>query len=78
MSDEVVALGKRSVVPNLLKRKMARGEMAFTYLTYLIPRHEMVGFTANCGYDGLVIDLEHGTINLDEAAWMSCSAMAEG
>lgn len=78
MSDDQIALGQRSVVPNKLRAKMLRGELAFTYLTYLIPRHEMLGFTASCGYDGLVIDLEHGTIGLDQAGLLACSAMSMG
>ena len=67
-----------ALVPNRMKRKMLSGQMAFPYLTYLIARHEMIGFTASAGFDGLCIDLEHGLIRLDEAGLLACAAMAQG
>jgi hypothetical protein len=78
MSLDLATARQKYVIPNRTKAKMLRGEIAWIYHTYLIPRHEMAGFTAQAGFDGLLIDLEHGTIGLDQAANLAAICMNLG
>jgi 2-keto-3-deoxy-L-rhamnonate aldolase RhmA len=67
-----------SVIANKAKQQLRAHEAVLIYIA-LQTRDCSAGFVAaSCGYDILLIDLEHGTTSLSDAASISMAALAQG
>ena len=62
---------------NRMKSKLLAGEPAFG-CSIMIPSPQMVEMVAHAGFDWVLIDLEHGTIDLETAELMTMAADASG
>ncbi len=62
---------------NRMKSKLLAGEPAFG-CSIMIPSPQMVEMVAHAGFDWVLIDLEHGTIDLETAELMIMASEASG
>jgi 4-hydroxy-2-oxoheptanedioate aldolase len=62
---------------NALKAKFGAGEPAFG-CSIMIPSPQVVEMVGHAGFDWVLIDMEHGTINLETAELMIMAAEAAG
>jgi 4-hydroxy-2-oxoheptanedioate aldolase len=62
---------------NRMKQKLAAGEAAFG-LSVMIPSPQIVESSAGMGFDWVLIDCEHGTIDLETMELMVMAAEASG
>lgn len=63
--------------PNQMKRKLLAGEPAIG-LSVMIPSPQVVEMAGALGFDWVLIDCEHGTINLETVEIMAMAAEAAG
>jgi 4-hydroxy-2-oxoheptanedioate aldolase len=63
--------------PNAMKAKFAAGEPALG-LSVMIPSPQLVEMAGGLGFDWVLIDCEHGTINLETVEIMIIAAEASG
>lgn len=63
--------------PNTMKAKLAAGQ-AVLGCSVMIPSPQMVEMIGHLGFDWVLIDLEHGTIDLETAELMVMAAEASG
>jgi 4-hydroxy-2-oxoheptanedioate aldolase len=66
------------IVSNRARERLATGELAIGVGVRLARTIEIGKLMRGCGYDWLLIDLEHGTISLDAAAQISIAALDAG
>jgi 4-hydroxy-2-oxoheptanedioate aldolase len=64
-----------TTVRNTARERLAAGELALGVGVRLARTVEIGKLMQGCGYDWLLIDLEHGTISLDAAAQISIAAL---
>lgn len=62
---------------NRMRAKLLAGEPVLG-CSIMIPSHQIVEMIAYCGFDWVLIDLEHGTIDLETAELMIMAAEASG
>ncbi len=62
---------------NLMKKKLLADEPAFG-CSIMVPSPQMVEMVGHAGFDWVLIDLEHGTIDLETAELMIMAAEASG
>lgn len=67
-----------SAVRNSARERLAAGELAIGVGVRLARTIEIGKLMQGCGYDWLLIDLEHGTISLDAASQISIAALDAG
>jgi 4-hydroxy-2-oxoheptanedioate aldolase len=67
-----------SMVRNSARERLAAGELAIGVGVRLARTVEIGKLMQGCGYDWMLIDLEHGTISLDTASQMSIAALDAG
>lgn len=65
-------------VNNSARQRLAAGELAIGVGVRLARTVEIGKLMRGCGYDWLLIDLEHGTISLDSASQISMAALDAG
>jgi 2-keto-3-deoxy-L-rhamnonate aldolase RhmA len=65
-------------VKNSARERLAAGELAIGVGVRLARTIEIGKLMRGCGYDWLLIDLEHGTIGLDTASQISMAALDAG
>jgi 4-hydroxy-2-oxoheptanedioate aldolase len=65
-------------VSNRARQRLAAGELAIGVGVRLARTIEIGKLMRGCGYDWLLLDLEHGTISLDSAAQISIAALDAG
>ena len=63
---------------NNMKRRLAAGEVVSTMSIRYSRGIEIVGFAKAAGMNGLFIDLEHSSIDLDQCAQFTMAALAHG
>jgi len=63
--------------PNAMKRKLTAGQPAMG-LSVMIPSPQVVEMAGGLGFDWVLIDMEHGTINLETVELMAMAAEAAG
>jgi 2-keto-3-deoxy-L-rhamnonate aldolase RhmA len=80
MLDTLDALeaARKVAVPNILKDKLDAGQPVYAFSVKFITNPEIVHYIAAAGYDAILIDMEHGTVQMDVASTMSTSALAIG
>jgi 4-hydroxy-2-oxoheptanedioate aldolase len=67
-----------NAVRNTARERLASGELAIGVGVRLARTVEIGKLMQGCGYDWLLIDLEHGTISLDTASQISIAALDAG
>ncbi|WWC94416.1 hypothetical protein V866_001258 [Kwoniella sp. B9012] len=77
-SDAQLIAARKAMVPNRLKDKVKRGELAHSCSLKMISNVEAVHFIGLAGYDAVLLDLEHGSFSLDTANQLSCAALLVG
>ena len=63
--------------PNKMKKKLLAGEPTFG-VSIMIPSPQIVEMVGRLGFDWILIDCEHGTINLETVELLSIAAEASG
>ncbi|MCL4767110.1 MAG: aldolase [Hyphomicrobiaceae bacterium] len=67
-----------TLVPNVAKEKLARGALSVGFSLRQARTADIAPIAKACGFDWLKIDLEHNSMNLDEAAQISVAALGWG
>ena len=67
-----------NAIRNPARERLVAGELAIGVGVRLARSVEIGKLMQGCGYDWLLIDLEHGTISLDSAAQISIAALDAG
>jgi 4-hydroxy-2-oxoheptanedioate aldolase len=78
MSQEEVEHARKVAVPNKLQEKLRAGRLAHSFSIKFIQNVEIVHYAAVAGYDSILIDLEHGTLDLATTGTLSISALQAG
>ncbi|WVR09354.1 hypothetical protein IAU60_006420 [Kwoniella sp. DSM 27419] len=73
-----LAAARQAVVPNTIKERIARGELAHSFSIKLVRTVEVVHYAAAAGYDAVLIDLEHSSMGLETTSQLSCAALQVG
>jgi 2-keto-3-deoxy-L-rhamnonate aldolase RhmA len=63
---------------NTLRDKLVRNEVAYTMSVKLVRSVEIVGIAKSAGYDGLLIDMEHSSFDLDTTNQICVAALYAG
>jgi 2-keto-3-deoxy-L-rhamnonate aldolase RhmA len=69
---------RKHVVPNTVKIKLDKGELAHSFSIKLVSTIEIVHYAAAAGYDAVLIDLEHSSMGLEATNQLSCAALQVG
>lgn len=77
-NDSVLEAARKIAVPNILNQKLDAGEPVHAFSVKFINNPEIVHYIAAAGYDAVLIDLEHGTLQMDITSTISTTAMAVG
>jgi 4-hydroxy-2-oxoheptanedioate aldolase len=67
-----------SAVRNRIRDKLARAEVVVSMTVRLVRTPEIAPIAHAAGFDGLYVDLEHGTLALDDASQICIAALAVG
>jgi hypothetical protein len=73
-----LAAARQVSVPNPLRNKLIKGQLAHALSIKLISSIEIVGYAAAAKYDSILIDLEHSPFGLETTNQLSCAALALG
>lgn len=65
-------------IENTMRDKMLRGLVASTLTVRLVRTIEIVSVAKSAGYDGLFIDMEHSTLDLDTTGQLCQAALLAG
>lgn len=76
-SDDLTA-ARQIAVPNALRNKLIKGQLAHALSVKLVSSVEIVGYAAAAKYDSILIDLEHSPFGLETTNQLSCAALAHG
>lgn len=63
---------------NTMKEKMERGQVAYTLSVRLVRSIEISMMAKSAGYDGLLIDMEHSSFDIDTTGQICISALYAG
>ena len=66
------------VVPNPLRDKMLAGDVASTLIIKMMRGAEAAMLAKSTGFDGIFIDMEHSTLDLDATSQMCQAALLAG
>ena len=75
---DVRSVALQAVVPNVLKAKLMKGELAHSFSIKIISNVEIIHYAAVAGYDAVLIDLEHSQLSLSTASQLSVVANQVG
>ncbi|KAL8391746.1 hypothetical protein RB595_010388 [Gaeumannomyces hyphopodioides] len=67
-----------AAIPNSMKEKMERGEVASLLTVKLVKSVEIVGMAKTAGFDGILIDMEHSQLDLETTAQLCNAALYAG
>ena len=73
-----LAAARQVAVPNPLRNKLIKGQLAHALSIKLVSSVEVVGYAAAAKYDSILIDLEHSPFGLETTNQLSCAALALG
>lgn len=76
--DAGLNAARKYVIPNTVKIKLDKGELAHSFSIKLISNIEIVHYAAAAGYDAILIDLEHSSMGLEATNQLSCAALQVG
>jgi 2-keto-3-deoxy-L-rhamnonate aldolase RhmA len=65
-------------IPNAMKEKMERGEVASTLSIKLVKSVEIVGMAKTAGFDGILVDMEHSSFDLETTSQLCIAALYAG
>ena len=71
-----LARARQLAVPNALRDKLIKGQLAHALSIKLVSSIEIVGYAAAARFDSILIDLEHSPFSLDTTNQLSCAALA--
>lgn len=77
-SNGVSAAARKAGIPNPIKDRTAAGILTHAFSIKMFDNIEVVHFAAAAGYDAILIDLEHGTLDLGKASQLSVAALQVG
>jgi 2-keto-3-deoxy-L-rhamnonate aldolase RhmA len=77
-ASDALEAARKVAVPNILKEKLDAGQPVYAFSIKFINNPEIVHYVAAAGYDAVLIDMEHGTVQMDVASTMSTSSLAVG
>lgn len=77
-SNGISATARKAGIPNRLKDRIAAGILTHAFSIKMFDNIEVVHFAAAAGYDAILIDLEHGTLDLGKASQLSVAALQVG
>lgn len=78
MSHTEIQHARKVSVPNKLREKLMAGQLAHSFSIKFINNVEIVNYAAAAGYDSILIDLEHGTLDLATTGALSIMALQVG
>lgn len=78
MSEAEITHARSVAIPNKLRDKLAAGQLAHAFSIKYIDNVQIVHYAAAAGFDSILIDLEHGTLDLATTAALSMSALQVG
>lgn len=78
MSIDDLAKARSVAVPNVLQDRMRAGRLTHAFSLKMFDNIEVVHYAAAAGYDCVLIDLEHGTLDLRKASQLSVAALQVG
>ncbi|OCF77488.1 hypothetical protein I204_01476 [Kwoniella mangroviensis CBS 8886] len=76
--QEGLAAASKAAVPNTVKERILRGELAHSFSIKLVKSVEIIHYAAAAGYDAVLIDLEHSSLGLETTNQLSCAALQVG
>jgi 2-keto-3-deoxy-L-rhamnonate aldolase RhmA len=65
-------------IRNTARERLAKGELALGMGVRIVRGVEIASAMQSCGYDWLFIDLEHGTMSIENAAQIAAAALDAG
>jgi len=74
MGHETTAM----TIPNSLKEKILRGEVAYTLSVKMVRTVELPMIAKTAGFDGILIDMEHSSFDLDTTSQLCIAALYAG
>ncbi|WWC92014.1 uncharacterized protein L201_006968 [Kwoniella dendrophila CBS 6074] len=77
-SDEGLIAARKAAIPNKVKERILRGELAHSFSIKLVKSVEIIHYAAAAGYDVVLIDLEHSSFGLETTNQLSCAALQVG
>lgn len=78
IADAPLIAARKAAIPNTMKDKMAKGILTHAFSLKMFDNIEVVHFAAAAGYDAVLVDLEHGTLDLGKASQLSVAALQVG
>lgn len=67
-----------AAIPNSMKERMERGEVASLLTVKLVKSVEIVGMAKAAGFDGILIDMEHSPLELETTSQLCNAALYAG
>lgn len=74
----MLATDAKITLPNGLKEKMERGEVAYTLSIKMVRTVEVPMMAKTAGFDGILIDMEHSSFDLDTTSQLCIAALYAG
>ena len=68
----------RDIVRNTFKEKLAEGRVVSTMMVRLFPSPEIAHIAKSCGFDVLIVDLQHGALSLETTSHICTAALQAG
>lgn len=67
-----------ATLQNNMREKMLRGEIAYTLSVKMVRTVEIPMIAKTAGFDGILIDMEHSTFDLDTTSQLCIAALYAG
>lgn len=64
--------------PNLLKQRLDQRLLSHSLSVRFVTDPEIAVMAADAGFQGILVDLEHSTLELSDAARISCACLQAG
>ena len=65
-------------IPNTLREKLLRDEVAYTLTVKITRSMEIVGMAKSAGFDAVLVDMEHSSLDLDTTGQLCISSLYAG
>jgi 2-keto-3-deoxy-L-rhamnonate aldolase RhmA len=65
-------------IPNSFREKIQRGEVAYTLSVKMVRTNEIAMMAKTAGYDGILVDMEHSSFDLDTTSQLCIAALFVG
>lgn len=67
-----------AIIPHSMREKLLRGEIASTLSVKLVKTVEIAGMAKTAGFDGILIDMEHSSFDLETTGQLCIAALYTG